>query len=110
MPDNSLEGALAAAREYALYQKVKKAVNAEGQITTVSGRVFPNWANAREVADSAERLAELQEALRHHIARSRLANVWVSTERFQKTPGRPLGSHRRRHPNVSRRHAGKPRH
>jgi very-short-patch-repair endonuclease len=46
--------------------------------------VFPNWTHAREAADNTARLAELEKALRHHLTKNRLANVWAAKERFQK--------------------------
>ncbi len=75
---------LTAAQEYALYLKVKKVVNAEGELCAAASHVFPNWDHAREVADNTQRLAELERALRHHLTKNRLANVWVTKERFQK--------------------------
>jgi len=36
------------------------------------------------VADNPQRLAELEKALRHHLTKNRLANVWATKERFQK--------------------------
>ena len=71
-------------KAYALYLKVKGVVKAEGELCTAASHVFPNWAHAREVADNAQRLAELEKALRHHLTKNRLANVWATKERFQK--------------------------
>ena len=78
------EGGLAAAQEYALYLKVKDAMKSESELCIMASHVFPNWAYACEVADSTERLAELEKALRHHLTKNRLANVWAAKERFQK--------------------------
>ena len=36
------------------------------------------------MADNTQRLAELEKALRHHLTKNRLANVWATKERFQK--------------------------
>jgi very-short-patch-repair endonuclease len=79
-----VEGALAAAQEYALYRQVKCVVKAEGELCIAAVRVFPNWACAREVTESVQRLAEMEKALRHHLTKDRLANVWVAKERFQR--------------------------
>ena len=78
------ESGLAAARGYAFYLKVKGIVKAEGQLCTAAAHVFPNWPHAREVADNAQLLSELEKALRHHITKNRLANVWAYKERCQK--------------------------
>jgi len=84
VPGDKPESGLAAAQGYALYLKVKGVVKAEGELCTAASHVFPNWAHAREVADNTQRLAELEKALRHHLTKNRLANVWAAKERFQK--------------------------
>ena len=83
-PGDRPESGLVAAQGYALYLKVKGVVKAEGALCTAASHVFPNWAHAREVADNAQRLADLEKALRHHLTKNRLANVWANKERFQK--------------------------
>jgi DNA-directed RNA polymerase subunit L len=76
VPGNKPEDGLAAAHAYALYLKVKTVVGAEREICTEASHVFPNWPHAREVADNVQRLSELEKALRHHLTKNRLANVW----------------------------------
>ncbi len=78
------EGGLAAAQDYALYLTVKAVVKAEGELCAAASLVFPNWAHVRDLADNTQRLAELEKALRHHLTKNRLANVWSQKERFQK--------------------------
>ena len=84
VPGDKPEDGLAAAHSYALYLKVKAVVDVEGELCTAASRVFPNWPHAREVADNAQRLSELEKALRHHLTKNRLANVWANKERIQK--------------------------
>ncbi|MFA4947865.1 MAG: AAA domain-containing protein [Candidatus Krumholzibacteriia bacterium] len=84
VPGDKPEDGLAAAHGYALYLKVKAVVGAEGELCTAASHVFPNWPHAREVADDAQRLFELEKALRHHLTKNRLANVWANKERCQK--------------------------
>lgn len=84
VPGDKPEGGVAAAQGYALYLKVKDVVKAEGELCTAASHVFPNWAHYREVAVNTQRLAELEKALRHHLTKNRLANVWAAKERFQK--------------------------
>jgi very-short-patch-repair endonuclease/phosphopantetheinyl transferase (holo-ACP synthase)/DNA-directed RNA polymerase subunit L len=84
VPSDMPESGLAAAQGYDLYLKVKAVVRAEGQLCWAAPRVFPNWPHAREVADNTQRLADLEKALRHHLTKNRLANVWAAKERFQK--------------------------
>ncbi len=84
VPGDKPEDGLAAAQDYALYLKVKALVKAESELCAAASHVFPNWAHVREVANNKQRLAELEKALRHHLTKNRLANVWVHKERFQK--------------------------
>lgn len=78
------EGGLAAAQSYALYVKVKAVVKAESELCSRAAGTFPNWPHARQVVDNAQHLSELENALRHHLTKNRLANVWATKERFQK--------------------------
>ena len=84
VPSDHPDGGLAAASAYALYLRVKAVVKAETEICAAAYRVFPNWPDARRVADDEQRLVELDKALRHHLTKNRLANVWAAKERFQK--------------------------
>jgi very-short-patch-repair endonuclease len=84
VPSDTPEGGLAAAQAYSLYLKVKSLVKMEGELCIAANNVFPNWAHAREVTDNAQLMADLKTALRHHLTKNRLANVWVAKERFQK--------------------------
>jgi very-short-patch-repair endonuclease len=84
VPIDKPEGGLIAAEAYSLYLKVKGVVEAERELCALSKRVFPNWAHAGDVVDNMQFLADLKAALRHHLTKSRLANVWAAKERFQK--------------------------
>lgn len=84
VPEDRPEDGLSAAHEYSLYLKVKSVIKAEGELATAASHVFPSWTSVHEVAHSTERLADLERALRHHLTKNRLANVWVAKERFQK--------------------------
>lgn len=84
VPADKPEGGLAAAHDYALCLKVKAVLGAESELCTAASRVFPNWPHASEVADNAQCLSELEKALRHHLTKNRLANVWANKERCQK--------------------------
>jgi len=82
--DDKPGGGLAAAHGYALYLKVKSVVDAERELRSAASQVFPNWPQAHEVEDNEHCLSELEKALRHHLTKNRLANVWANKERFQK--------------------------
>ena len=84
VPGDDPGSGLAAGRQYAVYLKIKGLVEAEKDLIPLASRIFPNWVHARDVADDTQRLAELEKALRHHLTKGRLANVWVVKENFQK--------------------------
>jgi len=84
VPGDKTEDGLAAALSCALYCKVKDVVSVERTLCGAASHLFPTWPHAFEVADNAQRLSELEKALRHHLAKNRLANVWVNKERIQK--------------------------
>lgn len=84
IPGDGPESGLAAAQGYALYLKVKGVMRSEDEICEAASEVFPNWPHAREVADNTQRLSELEKALRHHLTKNRLANVWANKEGCQK--------------------------
>ncbi len=84
VPGDKPESGLAASQAYALYLKIKGAVKAERELCAAASLVFPNWDHVHDLADNTQRLAELGKAVRHHLTKNRLANVWVHKERFQK--------------------------
>jgi very-short-patch-repair endonuclease len=84
VPADRPEGGLAAAEAYGLYLKVKEVVKAERALCIAAAEVLPDWEHTREVADNNQRLVELEKALRHHLTKNRLANVWAAKEKFQK--------------------------
>ena len=84
VPGDKPEGGLAAAQSYALYRRLKDLVAAEGSLCAAASRIFPTWPQALEIADDEQCLSELEKALRHHITKNRLANVWANKERIQK--------------------------
>lgn len=84
VPGDKPEDGPAAAQSYALYRKVKDVVVAEGVLYGAVSRVFPTWPYAPEVVDDPPGLSELEKALRHHLMKNRLANVWANKERIQK--------------------------
>ena len=79
-PEHRLE----CANLYGLYLKVKAVVAGERKLEISTAAVFPNWAGARDVAVNQQSLTELDTALRHHLTKNRLADVWALKERFQK--------------------------
>lgn len=68
---------------YEVYLKVKETVLVEQRVTATTANVFPNWARAGEVAAKVDALRELGDALRHHVAKNQLADVWAFKEKVQ---------------------------
>lgn len=75
---------LTAAAYYAICLKIKTLIRAEEAVSSGAARLFPRWLGARNAGTDADVLMELQKSLGHHIARNRLANVWVIKEGFQQ--------------------------
>lgn len=78
------EHGLNATHLFDLYLKVKAVVAVERKLESATATVFPNWARTREVTVNQDALTELHTALRHHMAKNRLADIWALKERFQK--------------------------
>ena len=79
-PEHGLE----AVHLFGLYLTVKSVVTRERNLEAATATVFPNWAGARDVAVNQQALTDLDTALRHHLTKNRLADVWAVKERFQK--------------------------
>ena len=85
LPGNDPEHTLISVQYFSLYIKVKDSVLKEIDIVAKTIRVFPNWSSAKSVSQDDIVLGELGRALRHHLTKNRLANVWVMKENFQKS-------------------------
>lgn len=84
LPGVEPEHGIAAAEAFALYRHVKAAVEVERTLAKKAARVFQSWGKSGEIAENNLALAELEGALRHHLAKNRLAEVWVVKGRLQK--------------------------
>ena len=63
--------------------KLKALIKAEDEVSEFVSRIFPNWANVHEVVNQEDQLADLENALRHHLTRDKLASAWAVKERLQ---------------------------
>jgi superfamily I DNA and/or RNA helicase len=79
----SLEKPEEAIKTFDLYQTLKSVVQLETDLCIAASCILPAWTKSREMADDSSILDELKRILSHHIAKNRLANVWVNKERFQ---------------------------
>lgn len=69
---------------YALYEKIKAAVAAEQSVTEQAFNIFPGWQRTRELAENSSAMDELDNALRLHLTKNRLADTWGIKERLQQ--------------------------
>ena len=84
MAPGQLRGGMAAVSQFALYQKVKALVNAEGKLVQQAMQLFPSWAASRNVADDPGALGELEKAIAHHLTTYRLGEVWAVRDGLHK--------------------------
>lgn len=78
------EHGITAHANYSVYEKIKVVVEVEKTVSEQAKKLFPNWLQARELANNMGTLAELEKALHHHLTKNRLAGVWAVKEQCQK--------------------------
>lgn len=84
LPGTEPEHGLAAHTHFSVYEKLKIVVQVEETVCQHAKMVFPNWQSVRGLADNDNVLSELEQALRHHLTKNRLAGVWAVKAQFQK--------------------------
>lgn len=83
--DTSPEGGSAALQHFNHYVALKVLVEEERNVSKAAAALFPAWLQAPNAGANQNTLAELDTALRHHLTKSRLANVWATRDQFQRT-------------------------
>jgi DNA-directed RNA polymerase subunit L len=91
LPGDSPDDGVSAADQYALYLKLKDLVKAEKNLVQGASQVFPTWEHVKEITDNEQYFAEFSQALKHHLLKNRLSNVWAHKERFQRILDRRSG-------------------
>lgn len=84
VPGDGPDGAVTAHYEYTCYINTKNLVKAEASLCDLTSQLFPQWINIQDVTKSIEQIDELERALRHHLTKNRLSNVWATKEQLQK--------------------------
>ncbi|MGH7847648.1 MAG: AAA domain-containing protein, partial [Candidatus Binatia bacterium] len=84
VPGVEPQDGIAAGKLFGVYRRLKNTVETERSLLETTAKLFPSWVKSTEVAVNNDALDELDRALRHHLAKNRLADVWVVKERFQK--------------------------
>ena len=77
-------GGVAAATQFAFYRKVQTLAAAETALVEQAVQLFPRWTLGRRVAEDLAALAQLEQAISHHLTTDRLGSVWAVRERLQK--------------------------
>lgn len=78
------QSGLDAAEYFLIYKEIQKELDLEKLITEQAISIFTSWAMVEQVGINQTIFEELDNALRHHLTKNRLANVWVQKEQFQK--------------------------
>lgn len=73
-----------AADYFSIYKDIQKELDLEKLITEQAILIFTSWAAVEHVGINHTIFEELDNALRHHLTKNRLADVWVQKEQFQK--------------------------
>ena len=84
VPGDNPESGLAAARSFGMYRNLQRVIKADRELWAVTSLIFPNWDHDDELADGTRGTAALERAVRHHLAKNRLAAVWSRKESFQR--------------------------
>lgn len=80
----SPQGGINALEYFAIYEEVTRELNLGYQIQNRACELFGSWHDAENVLLKDSAFEELDRALRHHLTKNRLANVWSNKEQFQK--------------------------
>ncbi len=75
-------GGVTAGQSYALYCTVKHLAILERGICQLVPLIFPGWQSQAVFDESV--FGEFEKALNHHVAKSRLANIWTTKEQLQR--------------------------
>ncbi len=78
------QGGIDAIESFAIYEEVTRDLHLGNQIRKKACELFSSWNDAENVLQKDSAFEELDRALRHHLTKNRLANVWSNKEQFQK--------------------------
>ena len=78
------QGGLESIDLYDVCESIKKEIAFEEQILALARTVFSTWDRVEKIFSDQENFDELDRALKHHLTKNLLVNVWVQKEQFQK--------------------------
>src|SRR3546814_4385376 len=82
--DTTPSGGQQASDLYFIVKKVEQEVELEQAVLKAAKGLFTSWVEVDNVTSSPAIFAELNRALRHHLTKNRLFNVWSQKEGLQK--------------------------
>lgn len=82
--DTTPQGGLEAIELLNIYEELKSELILEQQISQRAKIIFTSWDRIANVIADQNTFDELGRALRHHLTKNRLANVWSYKEQFHK--------------------------
>lgn len=78
------QSGLEAIKFFAIYENIKRELKLEQEISQKGSAIFTSWIDVENVITDQNTLEEFDRALRHHLKKNRLANVWDQKSQFQK--------------------------
>src|SRR3546814_12458713 len=82
--DTTPSGGQQASDLYFIVKKVEQEVELEQAVLKAAKGLFTSWVEVDNVTSSPAIFAELNRALRHHLNKNRLFNVWSQNEGLKK--------------------------
>ena len=80
--DGSPQGGQQAVELFAVIETIDKEIAFEQKVLSQAKSLFTSWVDVDHVISSQDIFTELDGAVRHHLTKNRLANVWVQKEKF----------------------------
>ena len=82
LPGTDHEHGLLALQQFQVFELIVEVVAVENSVATRAGELFPFFEPTRRVMHDAQATRLLVDALRHHLTKNRLSNVWETKEQF----------------------------
>lgn len=76
---------------YSVYKEVLRELTLEQKILVTASKLFSTWPSVGMILSDEVSFDVLDRAVRHHLDKNRLVNVWANKERFQKILDRCCG-------------------
>ncbi len=84
LPGTDPEHGLMARSQFQLFELIAEVIAIEKSVTTRAVKLFESFQPARRVIHDIHASGALANALRHHLTKNRLSNVWSTRDQFAK--------------------------